>query len=130
MSEMLDDREIRGLLLRAAARDAGSAEAFERLYKLAAPLLLGVAKRIVGRAPRKAAGHGEALGARRHGEPAPVRRALPGRRAMNVAGHRLLDALCGEYLLGTLRGAPRRRFERALREEPPAAARLAHWQTL
>src|SRR5260221_397994 len=50
MSEMLDDWEIRGLLLRAAARDAGSAEAFERLYKLAAPLLLGVAKRIVGRA--------------------------------------------------------------------------------
>jgi RNA polymerase sigma-70 factor (ECF subfamily) len=50
MSEMLDDREIRGLLLRSAARDAGSAEAFERLYKLAAPLLLGVAKRILGRA--------------------------------------------------------------------------------
>src|SRR3954471_12667888 len=50
MSEMLDDREIRGLLLRAAARDAGSAEAFERLYRLAAPLLFGVAKRIVGRA--------------------------------------------------------------------------------
>jgi RNA polymerase sigma-70 factor (ECF subfamily) len=50
MNEMLDDREIRGLLLRSAARDAGSAEAFERLYKLAAPLMLGVAKRIVGRA--------------------------------------------------------------------------------
>src|SRR5437870_4175983 len=47
---MLDDKEIRGLLLRSAARDAGSAEAFERLYRLAAPLLLGVAKRIVGRA--------------------------------------------------------------------------------
>jgi len=50
MSAMLDDRGIRSLLLRAAARDAGSAEAFERLYKLAAPLLFGVAKRVVGRA--------------------------------------------------------------------------------
>lgn len=46
---MLDDREVRQLLLRAAARDEGSAEAFERLYKLCAPLMLGVAHRIVGR---------------------------------------------------------------------------------
>jgi len=46
---MLDNQEIKQLLLRAAARDEGSAEAFERLYKLAAPLLLGVAKRIVRR---------------------------------------------------------------------------------
>jgi len=35
--------------VRTAARDAGSADAFERLYKLSAPLLLGVAARIVGR---------------------------------------------------------------------------------
>ena len=35
--------------MRTAARDAGSAEAFERLYKMTAPLLLGVAARIVGR---------------------------------------------------------------------------------
>jgi anti-sigma-K factor RskA len=41
-----------------------------------------------------------------------------------------LDALCGEYLLGTLRGAARRRFERALREEPLVASRLRHWQGL
>jgi len=41
-----------------------------------------------------------------------------------------LDALCGEYLLGTLRGPARRRFERALREEPLVAARLRHWQAL
>jgi anti-sigma-K factor RskA len=41
-----------------------------------------------------------------------------------------LDALCGEYLLGTLRGPARRRFERALREEPLVAARLRHWQGL
>jgi RNA polymerase sigma-70 factor (ECF subfamily) len=46
---MLDDREIKRLLLRAAARDEGSAEAFGRLYQLAAPLVLGVAQRIVGR---------------------------------------------------------------------------------
>jgi RNA polymerase sigma-70 factor (ECF subfamily) len=46
---MLDDIAIKRLLLRTAARDEGSAEAFERLFKLCAPLLLGVAKRIVGR---------------------------------------------------------------------------------
>ena len=46
---MLDDPEIRRLLLRTAARDEGSAEAFERLYRLCAPLLLGVAQRIVAR---------------------------------------------------------------------------------
>jgi RNA polymerase sigma-70 factor (ECF subfamily) len=46
---VLNDDEIRTLLLRTAARDSGSAAAFERLYKLAAPLMLGVAKRIVGR---------------------------------------------------------------------------------
>ena len=46
---MLDDQEIKKLLLRAAARDEGSAEAFQRLYKLCAPLLLGVAQRVVGR---------------------------------------------------------------------------------
>ena len=46
---MLDNQEIRRLLLRTAARDEGSAEAFERLYRLCAPLLLGVAQRVVGR---------------------------------------------------------------------------------
>ncbi len=46
---MLDDREVKKLLLLAAARDEGSADAFERLYKLCAPLLLGVAQRVVGR---------------------------------------------------------------------------------
>jgi RNA polymerase sigma-70 factor (ECF subfamily) len=35
--------------VRTAARDQGSADAFERLYKMTAPLLLGVARRIVGR---------------------------------------------------------------------------------
>ena len=46
---MLDDQEVKRLLLRSAARDEGSAEAFERLYRLCAPLLLGVAQRVVGR---------------------------------------------------------------------------------
>jgi anti-sigma-K factor RskA len=43
--------------------------------------------------------------------------------------HAALDALCGEYLVGALRGAARRRFERAVREEPLVAQRLRHWQT-
>ncbi len=43
---------------------------------------------------------------------------------MKLARHRHLDALCGEYLLGTLRGRARRRFERALREEPLVAQRV------
>ena len=41
-----------------------------------------------------------------------------------------LDALCGEYLLGTLQGAARRRFERALREEPRVALRLEHFRRM
>lgn len=47
---------------------------------------------------------------------------------MKLARRAELDALCGECLLGTLRGRARRRFERALREEPLVAQRLAHWQ--
>lgn len=43
---------------------------------------------------------------------------------MRLSGHRLLDALCGEWLAGTLRGGARRRFERALREEPRVALRV------
>jgi len=46
---MLDDRLIRSLLLRSAARDAGSAEAFRQLYQVSAPLLLGVAQRVLAR---------------------------------------------------------------------------------
>lgn len=49
---------------------------------------------------------------------------------MRIANSPLLDALCGEYLLGALRGAARRRFERALRQEPRAALRLDYWQSL
>jgi anti-sigma-K factor RskA len=47
---------------------------------------------------------------------------------MKIARLRQLDALCGHYILGTLRGRPRRRFERALQQEPLVAARLAYWQ--
>lgn len=46
---MLANQEIRRLLLRTAARDEGSAGAFERLYRHCAPVLLGVAQRIVQR---------------------------------------------------------------------------------
>ena len=46
---MLDDQAIKALLLRTAARDDGAADAFRRLYELCAPLMLGVAQRIVGR---------------------------------------------------------------------------------
>lgn len=46
---MLDDSTIRRLLATVAAREPGSAEAFERLYRACAPLLLGVAQRIVRR---------------------------------------------------------------------------------
>jgi anti-sigma-K factor RskA len=47
---------------------------------------------------------------------------------MRLGRHRHLDALCGEYLVGTMRGRPRRRFDRALKQEPLVAARLAYWQ--
>jgi RNA polymerase sigma-70 factor (ECF subfamily) len=43
---MLDDRDVRRLLLSTISRDAG---AFEELYQKTAPLLLAVALRIVGR---------------------------------------------------------------------------------
>lgn len=46
---MLEPTEIKRLILRAAARDEGSAAAFGQLYDTCAPLMLGVALRIVGR---------------------------------------------------------------------------------
>ena len=47
---------------------------------------------------------------------------------MKLEASPALDALCGEYLLGTLQGPARRRFERALREEPRVALRLSYWR--
>jgi len=47
---------------------------------------------------------------------------------VRLANHPLLDALCGEYLVGTMRGGARRRFEAALRNEPVVAQRLGHWE--
>ena len=44
---------------------------------------------------------------------------------MKLARSRHLDALAGEFVLGTLRGGARRRFERAMREEPLVALRVA-----
>jgi anti-sigma-K factor RskA len=49
---------------------------------------------------------------------------------MRIGNGTKLDALCGEYVLGTLRGAARRRFERALREEPRVALQLGYWRAL
>jgi anti-sigma-K factor RskA len=46
------------------------------------------------------------------------------RQTVKLARHRQLDALIGEYVLGTLRGGARRRFERALRDESAVALRL------
>lgn len=46
---------------------------------------------------------------------------------MKLATHRALDALVAQYMLGTLRGHARARFERAIREEPLVAARVEYW---
>ena len=46
---MRSDAEIKRLLLATAGRGEGSAEAFEALYKACAPLLFGIAQRIVRR---------------------------------------------------------------------------------
>lgn len=47
---------------------------------------------------------------------------------MRLTHSRHLDALIGAYLLGSLRGRARRRFARALRDEPGVASRLAYFQ--
>ncbi len=40
-----------------------------------------------------------------------------------------IDALAGEYVLGTLRGRARRRFEAMMRKERAIAAEVARWET-
>jgi len=47
---------------------------------------------------------------------------------VKIGSSPMLDALCGEYVLGTLRGAARRRLARARGEEPQVAARLRYWE--
>lgn len=47
---------------------------------------------------------------------------------MNLSRHPALDALAAEYVIGTLRGPARRRFERAMSSEPLVATRVAYWQ--
>jgi anti-sigma-K factor RskA len=46
---------------------------------------------------------------------------------MKLSSHRALDALCAEYVIGTLRGAARKRFERAVADEPLVASRVNYW---
>jgi anti-sigma-K factor RskA len=40
----------------------------------------------------------------------------------------LRDAIAAEYVLGTLQGAARRRFERSLKDDPRLRQLVAHWQ--
>jgi len=46
---MLANPEIKRLVVATALRGQGSAEAFEALYRMCAPFLLGIARRMVGR---------------------------------------------------------------------------------
>ena len=48
---------------------------------------------------------------------------------MNYDNPELLDRLAAEYVLGTLRGPARRRFERLLWEQPAARAAVDSWQS-
>ncbi len=48
---------------------------------------------------------------------------------MKYTDPQLRDALAAEYVLGTLQGAARRRFERSLKDDPRLRQAVAHWQT-
>ncbi len=48
---------------------------------------------------------------------------------MKFSSHPALDALAAEYVIGTLRGPARRRFERAIAAEPLVATRVTYWQS-
>lgn len=47
---------------------------------------------------------------------------------MNYRNPQLRDLLAGEYVLGTLHGAARRRFERLLRADPELQERVTQWE--
>ncbi|HYW03469.1 MAG TPA: anti-sigma factor [Gammaproteobacteria bacterium] len=47
---------------------------------------------------------------------------------MNYTGERLADRLAAEYVLGTLRGPARRRFERLLEAHPVLRAHVRAWE--
>lgn len=47
---------------------------------------------------------------------------------MNYSDPRLRDLLAGEYVLGLLRGAARRRFERLMMDSRPLAAAVTAWE--
>jgi anti-sigma-K factor RskA len=47
---------------------------------------------------------------------------------MRIDNDALRDALAAEYVLGTLRGAARRRFERAMRDDAALRTRVQAWQ--
>lgn len=49
---------------------------------------------------------------------------------MNYQDPERLDALAAEYVIGTLRGAARRRFARLLRESADAREAVEHWEAL
>jgi len=47
---------------------------------------------------------------------------------MRYQNPQLIDALAAEYVLGTLQGRARRRFERLLLERPPVRAQVQAWE--
>src|SRR5690349_21444629 len=73
--------------------------------------------------PEVPRGYGEELGAARSREP----QTLSG-SGMKYQGERLQTLLAGEYALGLLTGAARRRFERLLMESPALRAELTLWE--
>lgn len=48
---------------------------------------------------------------------------------MNYRNPELLDRLASEYVLGTLRGGARRRFDRVLRDLPAALTAVGNWES-
>ena len=48
---------------------------------------------------------------------------------MNYRDPQLIDQLAGEYVLGTLTGAPRARFERLLRERADVRSAVWRWES-